>query len=66
MAKKNKGRNDKKLREARERWDRYFGAGELVDFQRLCADLKIEGDLSSKNKCRKARPLRYLRCITLF
>ncbi|KFH42995.1 hypothetical protein ACRE_062540 [Hapsidospora chrysogenum ATCC 11550] len=38
----------------RERWDVYFGPGELDDFQRLCADLRIEGDLSSKTKCRNA------------
>lgn len=63
MAKKSKSKNVKKLQGARERWDRYFGAGELVDFQRLCADLKIEGDLSSKNKCRKAGTPRHLRSI---
>ena len=39
----------------RERWDAYFGLGDLEDFQRLCADLRIEGDLSSKKKCRNVR-----------
>ena len=39
----------------RERWDAYFGPGDLEDFQRLCADLRIEGDLSSKSKCRNVR-----------
>lgn len=39
--------------DVREQWDAYFGPGDLEDFQRLCADLQIEGDLSSKTKCRK-------------
>lgn len=34
-------------------WNDYFGAGELKDWQRLCRDLGLRGDLSSKNKCRK-------------
>lgn len=39
--------------DVREQWDAYFGPGDLEDFQRLCEDLQIEGDLSSKTKCRK-------------
>jgi hypothetical protein len=34
-------------------WDGYFGGGELEDWQRLVHDLGIEGDFSSKTKCRK-------------
>lgn len=40
----------------REIWDAYFGRGELADFQRLCADLQVQGNLSSKTKCRNVGP----------
>jgi len=36
-------------------WDEYFGSGQLEDWQRLCLDLGLGGDLSSKKKCRKVR-----------
>ncbi|KAK3394296.1 hypothetical protein B0H63DRAFT_517430 [Podospora didyma] len=36
------------------RFDAYFGQGELADWQRLCHDLGIGGNLSSKTKCCKA------------
>lgn len=35
------------------RWKNYFGAGHLDDWQRLCSDLGLTGDLPSKNKCRQ-------------
>ncbi|KAJ9164866.1 hypothetical protein NKR19_g940 [Coniochaeta hoffmannii] len=35
-------------------WDDYFGEGTLDDWARLCRDLGLEGDFSSKNKCKKA------------
>lgn len=34
-------------------WSTYIQKGTLEDFQRLCADLGISGDLGSKTKCRK-------------
>ncbi|RSL51215.1 hypothetical protein CEP54_011543 [Fusarium duplospermum] len=34
-------------------WSTYIQKGTLEDFQRLCADLGISGDLRSKTKCRK-------------
>ena len=34
-------------------WDDYFGEGTLDDWARLCRDLGLEGDFSSKNKCKK-------------
>lgn len=41
-------------------WHDYFGAGNLEDWQRLCHDLGITGDLSSKNKCKKVRYVKWL------
>lgn len=39
-------------------WDDYFGAGGLADWARLCQDLGLEGDFSTKGKCRKVwRPI---------
>ncbi|KAK3950471.1 hypothetical protein QBC32DRAFT_217312 [Pseudoneurospora amorphoporcata] len=35
------------------RWKNYFGAGHLEDWQRLCQDLGLDGDLPSKRKCRE-------------
>ncbi|KAK3310037.1 uncharacterized protein B0T15DRAFT_386951 [Chaetomium strumarium] len=32
----------------------YFGTGTLDDWQRLCQDIGLEGDLSSITRCRKA------------
>lgn len=40
-----------------ETWNEYFRKGELADYQRLCRDLGIDGDVSSKRKCRRVRPL---------
>lgn len=37
-----------------KRFDDYFGAGILADWQRLCDDIGLSGDFSSKTKCRKA------------
>ncbi|KAJ4318332.1 hypothetical protein N0V84_006929 [Fusarium piperis] len=34
-------------------WTTYIQKGTLEDFQRLCADLGLSGDLGSKTKCRK-------------
>ncbi|KAM0424702.1 hypothetical protein ACHAPT_010010 [Fusarium lateritium] len=34
-------------------WSAYIQKGSLHDFQRLCADLGLSGDLGSKTKCRK-------------
>lgn len=34
-------------------WDDYFGQGTLEDWARLCRDLGLEGDFSSKTKCKK-------------
>ncbi|EGO52179.1 hypothetical protein NEUTE1DRAFT_90197 [Neurospora tetrasperma FGSC 2508] len=36
------------------RWKNYFGAGDLEDWQRLCQDLGLDGELGSKTKCRTA------------
>ncbi|KAJ4401371.1 hypothetical protein N0V85_005544 [Neurospora sp. IMI 360204] len=36
------------------RWKNYFGAGDLEDWQRLCQDLGLDDDFSSKRKCRTA------------
>ncbi|KAL2259467.1 hypothetical protein VTK26DRAFT_6849 [Humicola hyalothermophila] len=35
-------------------FEKYFGTGTLEDWQRLCRDIGIGGDLSSITKCRKA------------
>ncbi|RMJ10294.1 hypothetical protein CDV36_010072 [Fusarium kuroshium] len=35
-------------------WKAYIKKGSLEDFQRLCADLGLSGDLDTKAKCRKA------------
>ncbi|RSL51216.1 hypothetical protein CEP54_011542 [Fusarium duplospermum] len=35
-------------------WEAYIRKGTLKDFQRLCADLNLSGDLDTKTKCRKA------------
>ncbi|KAF4455485.1 hypothetical protein F53441_2275 [Fusarium austroafricanum] len=37
-----------------EQWNNYFQKGTLRDFQRLCVDLALPGDLPSKAKCRDA------------
>ncbi|KPA45297.1 hypothetical protein FLAG1_01792 [Fusarium langsethiae] len=37
-----------------EQWNEYFQKGTLEDFQRLCVDLGLPGDLPSKTKCRQA------------
>lgn len=34
-------------------WKTYIQKGTLEDFQRLCADLNLSGDLDTKTKCRK-------------
>lgn len=36
-------------------WMNYFGRGELADWQRLCHDVGLPGNLSSKTKCREVR-----------
>ncbi|KAK1834796.1 hypothetical protein QBC39DRAFT_251641 [Podospora conica] len=36
------------------RFDTYFGSGDLSDWQRLCKDIGLEGDFTSKTQCRKA------------
>ena len=38
------------------RFTEYFGPGTLEDWQRLCEDLSLEGEFSSKNQCRKVSP----------
>ncbi|OIW34888.1 hypothetical protein CONLIGDRAFT_675840 [Coniochaeta ligniaria NRRL 30616] len=35
-------------------WQEYFGEGNLDDWARFCRDLGLEGDFSSKKKCKKA------------
>ncbi|KAI5866901.1 hypothetical protein GGS23DRAFT_295013 [Durotheca rogersii] len=35
-------------------WARYFGPGDLPDWQRLMADLGFEEQFASKTQCRKA------------
>ncbi|EFQ26218.1 uncharacterized protein GLRG_01362 [Colletotrichum graminicola M1.001] len=35
------------------KWSKYFGKRELADWQRLCLDLGLPGDLPSKTQCRK-------------
>lgn len=40
-----------------ETWNEYFRKGVLVDYQRLCQDLGIDSDISSKRKCRHVCPL---------
>jgi len=35
-----------------ETWRKYWGQGLLADWQRLCRDLGVAGDLSSKKKCK--------------
>ncbi|CAF3552463.1 unnamed protein product [Fusarium graminearum] len=37
-----------------EQWNDYFKKGDLEDYQRLCVDLDLPGDLPSKTKCRQA------------
>ncbi|KAK0731743.1 hypothetical protein B0H67DRAFT_85409 [Lasiosphaeris hirsuta] len=37
-----------------KRFDDYFGAGTLEDWQRLCGDVGLSEDFGSKTKCRKA------------
>jgi hypothetical protein len=34
-------------------WKEYFGEGNLDDWARFCRDLGLEGDFSSKTKCKK-------------
>lgn len=34
-------------------WKAYFREGELSDWARFCIDLGLEGDFSSKRKCKK-------------
>ncbi|KAF5010102.1 hypothetical protein FDECE_3718 [Fusarium decemcellulare] len=36
-------------------WNNYFQKGTLEDYQRLCSDLGLDSDLSSKKKCRQVR-----------
>ncbi|KAG8674535.1 hypothetical protein FPOAC1_000505 [Fusarium poae] len=38
-----------------EQWNDYFQKGNLEDFQRLCVDLGLPGDLPSKTKCRQQK-----------
>ncbi|KAB5580817.1 hypothetical protein GE09DRAFT_1183047 [Coniochaeta sp. 2T2.1] len=35
-------------------WDAYFGEGTTSDWARFCVDLGLEGDFTSKTKCKKA------------
>ncbi|KAB5536655.1 hypothetical protein GE09DRAFT_335098 [Coniochaeta sp. 2T2.1] len=35
-------------------WDAYFGEGTTADWARFCVDLGLEGDFTSKTKCKKA------------
>ncbi|KAK4240918.1 hypothetical protein C8A03DRAFT_12760 [Achaetomium macrosporum] len=44
----------KKTRSIVQEFNDYFGTGTLDDWQRLCRDVGLEGDLSSITKCRKA------------
>jgi hypothetical protein len=34
-------------------WQEYWGQGVLTDWQRLCQDLGVHGDLTTKDKCRE-------------
>lgn len=43
----------KKSRPIVEEFNTYFGAGTLQDWQRLCRDVGINGDLPSITQCRK-------------
>lgn len=38
-----------------EAWRNYFGDGNIEDWIRMCHKLTLEGDLSTKYKCRKVR-----------
>lgn len=44
-------------------WSTYIQKATLQDFQRLCADLGLSGDLGSKTKCRKVGPRMDFRCV---
>lgn len=67
--------NDKKKKPGSpsivRRFDTYFGAGALADWQRLCRDVGLEGEYPSKNQCRKVslplfpRLLPFLLCLHL-
>ncbi|KAL2165125.1 hypothetical protein VTH06DRAFT_421 [Thermothelomyces fergusii] len=49
----------KKKKQARnivQEFEAYFGAGTLQDWQRLCRDVGLGGDLPSITQCRKASP----------
>ncbi|AEO53546.1 hypothetical protein MYCTH_2114467 [Thermothelomyces thermophilus ATCC 42464] len=44
----------KKSRVIVQEFDDYFGTGTLQDWQRLCRDVGLSGDLPSISQCRKA------------
>lgn len=51
--------NNKKKKKTKSivcRFDTYFGSGALADWQRLCRDVGLEGEYSTKNQCTKVRP----------
>jgi hypothetical protein len=56
--KKKRPKKNKKKFDVVDAWEKYFGVGEggLKDWQRLCDDLGLQGDLSSKKKCKKVCP----------
>ncbi|KAK4461855.1 hypothetical protein QBC42DRAFT_269091 [Cladorrhinum samala] len=62
MAKKSKNKSKNSKPQALEPkrpkivddFEKYFGKGDLEDWQRLCDDIGLEGDFESITKCRKA------------
>ena len=43
----------KKSRPIVREFNEYFGAGALEDWQRLCQDVRLDGDYRSITQCRK-------------
>ncbi|KAK4170241.1 hypothetical protein QBC43DRAFT_2438 [Cladorrhinum sp. PSN259] len=53
MGRKNKNKRAKQSAIV-DQFNNYYGSGSLEDWQRLCFDIGLEGDFSSKTKCRNA------------
>ncbi|TVY81179.1 hypothetical protein LSUE1_G004912 [Lachnellula suecica] len=49
----------RKKRNVVAEFDRYFGDDNLHNWQRMCSDIGLDGDLSSINKCKKAKRTSY-------
>jgi len=63
---KSREQREKEEKEIVQAWKDYFGAGTYEDWARLCRDLGLEGDLSTKFGCRMVRmpthTIRWLMC----